>query len=673
MVNVTPTSETDLLKRCIVGKFQTTTRDLPTLNDVRRWACNTWKSAIGVSVFAINDGHFLFELPTKVAAEHVMAGTWVWKKMPLNLEWWSPITVFKLIGDQCGGFIEAEEETTLKNHMHWARIKVKGDGKMVPKEIEITSEGFVYTVLIWCEAPVTFRKEATRREEQHYGPMGNKGFFSPLMLKSVEESDHHVGTSTAGKNLNWRARDSTREANSKGKGPLSAVAGQLERKENLGPNFLGPKRQQQKYNAAQSLDIVNIEIQANLSRITTNNRFEELGNQDTGASNKSSGDQEGRNATDKDAAQIKKKPRDSERLSEPLRDEIEANCRILMEQGREGVLIPLARLAADEQGLWKKIIIARYGREGPWTTQAVKTPYERGLWRTIRNQWPKMWGNSVIKVGNGRKTMFWNDIWVGQAPLKQQFPDIYNLNQQKLATISEVKNAQGWNLSFRRLLNDWEVERMIQFYNTLEQAKSLNFEEDKLLWSLDKGGKFRVKAAYKMLNISTEIKEWWPWKMIWKGKIPHKVACFTWLVASQAVLTQDNLMKRGRQLCSRCFFCEAEIETVNHLFLQCKVTGKLWQWFINLRGIGWAMPRHTSEVLACWNRDGNQSEHKKRWKIVPSCIWWTIWKERNQRCFENKNIPFQSIKMNCLATFYFWCVHSVPKDIGEINLFLDSL
>ncbi|WMV13617.1 hypothetical protein MTR67_007002 [Solanum verrucosum] len=142
-----------------------------------------------------------------------------------------------------------------------------------------------------------------------------------------------------------------------------------------------------------------------------------------------------------------------------------------------------------------------------------------------------MWGNFVIKVGNGRKTMFWNDVWVRQTPL------IYNLNQQKLATISEVKNAQGWNLSFRRFLNDWEVERMVQFYNTLEQAKSLNFEEDRLLWKLDKDGKFRVKAAYKLLDISTETKEWWPWKMIRKGKIPHK-ACFTWLVANQAILTQ---------------------------------------------------------------------------------------------------------------------------------------
>ncbi|WMV07057.1 hypothetical protein MTR67_000442 [Solanum verrucosum] len=102
------------------------------------------------------------------------------------------------------------------------------------------------------------------------------------------------------------------------------------------------------------------------------------------------------------------------------------------------------------------------------------------------------------------------------------------------------------------------------------------------------------------------------------------MACFTWLVAREAVLTQDNLMKRRRQLCSRCFFCEIETETTNHLFLHCRVTEKLWQVFLNLRGISWSMPRHTLDFLACWNREGNISGHKERWKIVPTCIWWTI-------------------------------------------------
>lgn len=41
VVNITPISKTDLLKRCIVGKFHSTLREILTLNDVRRWACNT--------------------------------------------------------------------------------------------------------------------------------------------------------------------------------------------------------------------------------------------------------------------------------------------------------------------------------------------------------------------------------------------------------------------------------------------------------------------------------------------------------------------------------------------------------------------------------------------------------------------------------------------------------
>ena len=46
---------------------------------------------------------------------------------------------------------------------------------------------------------------------------------------------------------------------------------------------------------------------------------------------------------------------------------------------------------------------------------------------------------------------------------------------------------------------------------------------------------------------------------------------FTWLVVKEAALTQENLMKKGIQMCPRCFFCEQKAETINHLFLHCKV------------------------------------------------------------------------------------------------------
>ncbi|WMV38217.1 hypothetical protein MTR67_031602 [Solanum verrucosum] len=236
-----------------------------------------------------------------------------------------------------------------------------------------------------------------------------------------------------------------------------------------------------------------------------------------------------------------------------------------------------------------------------------------------------------------------------------------------------MRDAQGWNLKFKRPLNDWEVNRMVEFLNILERYKEPSNREDKLLWAPDTQGRFSVGTAYRNSQRTHTQSSYWPWKMIWKVKVPFKVACFTWLLAKQVVLTQDNRMKKGLDLCSRCFFCECETETINHLFLHCKETVKLWQIFINKRGISWSMPGNIKEALACWNRDGNQSGHRERWKIVPACIWWTIWLERNQRCFENKSCSMEKMKLKCLALFYFWCKHEYPHEDEDITSMLESL
>lgn len=182
-----------------------------------------------------------------------------------------------------------------------------------------------------------------------------------------------------------------------------------------------------------------------------------------------------------------------------------------------------------------------------------------------------------------------------------------------------------------------------------------------------------AKSAYKEFNQSNNQIGCWPWKMIGKVKIPYKVACFTWLLAREAVLTQDNLLKRGYQLGSRCHLCEAQEETVNHLFLHCRVTDQLWKIFINLRGIQCLMLGRIKEVLTSWKRDGDHSRQKERWKIVPACIWWTIWKERNQRCFEDNHSSIQTLKMSCLMLFYFWCNQEYLEEGECIFDVLDQL
>lgn len=85
------------------------------------------------------------------------------------------------------------------------------------------------------------------------------------------------------------------------------------------------------------------------------------------------------------------------------------------------------------------------------------------------------------------------------------------------------------------------------------------------------------------------------------------------------------------------------------------------------------MPGRILDILASWNKEGALPRDKERWRIVPACIWWTVWEERNQRCFEEKFNNIQKIKMKCVALFYFWCKGKILEDHESILDALDSL
>ncbi|WMV41199.1 hypothetical protein MTR67_034584 [Solanum verrucosum] len=78
------------------------------------------------------------------------------------------------------------------------------------------------------------------------------------------------------------------------------------------------------------------------------------------------------------------------------------------------------------------------------------------------------------------------------------------------------------------------------------------------------------------------------------------------------------------------------------------------------------MPEHTSDLLSCWIRRGGNKTQKKWWRIIPHCIWWTIWRERNGRNFEDIFNNIQKIKESCIATFYFWCKEHYVENAKQL-------
>ncbi|WMV45903.1 hypothetical protein MTR67_039288 [Solanum verrucosum] len=67
---------------------------------------------------------------------------------------------FKEIGDGCGGWLEIEDERGLKNHLRWARIRVKGPREKISATIDV-GDGDLISFPIWPELPSIDRKLTT--------------------------------------------------------------------------------------------------------------------------------------------------------------------------------------------------------------------------------------------------------------------------------------------------------------------------------------------------------------------------------------------------------------------------------------------------------------------------------------------------------------------------------
>ena len=188
----------------------------------------------------------------------------------------------------------------------------------------------------------------------------------------------------------------------------------------------------------------------------------------------------------------------------------------------------------------------------------------------------------------------------------------------------KLNNFSSIPLRFYRDFNDWELDLIRGLLNMLRDFR-ISLEEDSVLWKGGGHGKFGVKDAYNVLVVPNACA--FPTKCIWVDKVPTKAAFFAWEAAWRKILTLDRLKKRGWQLLNRCFLCGCEEENVNHILLHCIVVRTLWEIVLALVGVQWVFPESVKEALFSWRGSFVGKKRKKIWNSIPSCIFWTVWKE----------------------------------------------
>ena len=136
------------------------------------------------------------------------------------------------------------------------------------------------------------------------------------------------------------------------------------------------------------------------------------------------------------------------------------------------------------------------------------------------------------------------------------------------------------------------------------------------------------------------------------------------------MLTLDNLKRRGMVFANRCFLCEKDEETIDHLLIHCKSAKMLSDWLLSIVGISWVFPLSVIHTLLAWQGVAVGKKRKKIRTAAPLCLFWTLWCARNRLVFENEVTSAQRIKINFVSNLWTWA-NLYSKD--NTNSVLDFL
>ena len=123
-------------------------------------------------------------------------------------------------------------------------------------------------------------------------------------------------------------------------------------------------------------------------------------------------------------------------------------------------------LGNETEGLWRQLVLAKYGRirEG-W--EIKERNYKAStIWKGITSNNASFMKYIRYRVGSWEKIQFWLDVWEGNTPLVDQYPDLFRCALDKGVKIQNYFERQGpgaqviWGPTFRRYVKENEENQL---------------------------------------------------------------------------------------------------------------------------------------------------------------------------------------------------------------------
>ncbi|XP_076900492.1 uncharacterized protein LOC143554672 [Bidens hawaiensis] len=252
---------------------------------------------------------------------------------------------------------------------------------------------------------------------------------------------------------------------------------------------------------------------------------------------------------------------------------------------------------------------------------------------------------------------FWSDNWVGSTSLKEACPHLFKLEKNKRCKAKDRFWRNGGSLGWawdwhRNPSSAQEMEEWVKIFK-LMNAASWKEGTDSWEWLGDKDREFSVSSVKKMLIKNKDVRN--NYVMRWCKWVPAKCNIHVWRVEMNRIPTRGALERRNLSIPSiECALCEVGRESADHITTGCFVSTIVWDHISRWCKIAPIYGFSVRDMLEFHKiiKLGEIEKEVFHRIIIIGC--WRIWKARNEKVFEGKEVKVEEIIGDIKVLGFLW-------------------
>jgi hypothetical protein len=257
-----------------------------------------------------------------------------------------------------------------------------------------------------------------------------------------------------------------------------------------------------------------------------------------------------------------------------------------------------------------------------WDTQA--RPWKKLLKFRDKTDRALFFASTVITVGDGAITPFWDVRWLNGVSPKELTPNMYKQARFKFRTVGKELQNFNWIKNLKAINTENLMDEFVLLFSALSEV-TLNNDMDKIVWHWTPSGEYSAASAYDD-QYRNSLESFLNFALPPFGKQRF----FIWLALLGKAPAADNLIKKNWPCDPCCALCYCLPKTADHLLTECNFTEAVWDkvalHFQVHPTIHQFQRGNIMDWIASITTSGSRMEQCLNAGIVLS-FWWHIWKE----------------------------------------------